>query len=865
MEDSGNSPENRQKPGLAGKIVPAFIRRSFVRKFVATLLIVLVVVGAVSAVAYAQTSAQLSEDVESEYTGVADRYADSIEDWQSERSANVRSTADLNRFQEGGSADVSEFLSSEVERLPADIRAIHFVDLDEREIVNSSENAREGTQLNIVEAPWAWEEFDVANDEVYVSEVEEIQGAPTVSFVSPIPGEDTNRALVITTNLRTVTEGYDDDAVFTQVVNRDGNIVAGEQEQTQLEANLGEFPAYSPLGADSEIVQRGFAGETGFVDGTEKEGLDRDYVTAFAPVDGGETVDLLVTVHVPSDQAFALQSEITSSLLLLMFTTFVGLGAIAVTFGRGTVRSINQLSTKAEALKNGNLDEDFEMNRADEIGDLSRAFGSMRDALRDQIREAQTAREGAEEERERVERINDDLETAAEEYCAVMGAAADGDLSVRADVETENGQMRGIGEDFNAMLDEIEGTIGELKQFAMQVATASEEVTASSEEVRGASEQVTESIQEISDGADRQNDALQRANVQLSELSTAVDDISTTSTDVAEIAERTAVTGREGQSAAQNAIEGMSQIEAESEDTVEAMERLQEEITQIDELLEFITEIASQTNMLALNANIEASRSAANGSGDGFGVVAEEVKQLAAETKDAAEDIETRLERVKAETDRTAEEVRTTREQVSSQTESVKDAADALEEIAEYATETNEGVQAIDSATKEQATATREVVSVLDETATISEETSAESENVAAAAEQQTTALTEMSRSAGDLSMRASQLSAALDRFVTGEDIETTGLSDEGDPATLDTEVAPRDAAEFDDDPVGELPPEDAESSSDDQELSEQADEEAAVDADDTETDTNDDSLDTTDDTDDDMFAFVEDTTRDED
>ena len=837
MGEPDDKSVNKQNPGLGRRLVPGFIRRSFVRKFVATLLIVLLVVGGVSVVAYAQTSAQLSEDVESEYTGVADRHAESLEDWQSERSANVRSTAELNQFQTGGSEDVSQFLTSEVDRLPEDIRAMHFVDLDEREIINSSENAREGTQLNIVEAPWAWEDRELEDDEVYVSDVEEIQGAPTVSYVSPVPNDDTNEVLVITTNLGTVTEGFDsdDDDGFTQVVNRDGNIVAGEQEQTQLEANLGEFPAYSPLGADSAIVDRGFAGETGFLDRTEKEGLDRDYVTAFAPV-GDEDVDLVVAVHVPSDQAFALQSDILSSLLLLMGTMFVGLAAIAVTFGRGTVRSINELSTKAEALKQGNLDEEFEVSRADEIGDLFRAFGSMRDALREQIREAQGARETAEAERERVEQINDDLEKAAEEYCAVMGTAADGDLSVRADVETDNAQMRGIGEDFNAMLDEIEATVAGLKQFAMEVATASEEVTASSEEVRSASQQVTESIQEISDGADRQNDALQRANVQLNDLSTAVEDISTTATDVAEIAQRTAETGREGQSAAQTAIEGMSRIEAESEDTVDAMERLQDEIAQIDELLEFITEIANQTNMLALNANIEASRSAGEGSSDGFGVVAEEVKELASETKDAAEDIEERLDRVKAETDRTAEEVRTTREQISRQTDSVKDAADALEEIAEYATETNEGVQTIDSATREQASATQEVVAVIDETATISEETSAESENVAAAAEQQTTALTEMSRSAGDLSMRASQLSTALDRFVTDEDVETSELETDIDRALPDDERTA-------DTPDGQTDDDSVTATGDDREG----------------------RTETTDDTDEDMFAFVEDAAQSED
>lgn len=767
---SGDAEPTSEELSPRRSIVPGVIGRSFFRKFAVTLLIVVLVVGGVSAFVYAQTSDHLAEDAEVEYTDLAERDAEAIADWSEERSINVQTVSEYSVFAEDDPDEINEFLSGEEERLPDDVETVHRVDLDENVIVASSDEFRVGTQLNIREAPWAWEDQDFEDDDVLVSEVRQIQANPTISFVSPIIESDDNEVLVITSNLDAVVDETDN--VDTQIINEDGEVVAGALGQTELEANLGAFETYTADGEESTVVQEGLAGNVGFIDGSENEEVFPDHVTAYAPV-GEEDTELVVAAHVATDDAYALQDDIVTSMLILVGATLIGLGFVAVAFGRGTVRSINRLSTKANALEQGNLDEEFEeaeIRRADEIGDLFRAFASMRDALRSQITDAEGAKQRAETARADTERMNQHLEAKAEEYQTVMQMAAAGDLSQRMDPESESEAMTAIAEEFNVMLQEIESTVTNLKSFATEVATASEEVTASSEEVRSASQQVTESIQEISDGSERQHSALQSANTEMSDLSSAVEQVATTSSSVATIAERTAKTGREGQSAAQDAIEGMSNIRTESEGTVEAMERLQAEMNQIDELLDFITEIASETNMLALNANIEASRSANSRNDEGFGVVAAEIKELAAETKDATQDIEQRLDRLKSVTDQTAEEVQTTQSQISQQTESVQEAADALEEIAEYAEKTNEGVQRIDTATQQQAKASQQVVSTLKETASISEQTTLESENVAAAAEEQTTALTEMSRSASDLSVRASKLSEALDRFETDEE-----------------------------------------------------------------------------------------------
>ncbi|UTF54068.1 methyl-accepting chemotaxis protein [Natronosalvus rutilus] len=591
-------------------------------------------------------------------------------------------------------------------------------------------------------------------------------GTPVLSYVSSVDGK--NEFLVVSLEM----SAYAEEMIHTENEGRISFIVRETGDGAQVVMDPSEnayFEDYSTKDINFSAV--GTEGEH-FSTEEPNDALasavggdygNEPYIGATARVTEGSP--FLVVVHTPESEAFGFvqdvqQYGIYASIGGILFVMLIG-GVI----GRNTSRSIDRLTTKAERMEEGDLDVEFETQRVDSIGRLYAGFANMRDSLKNQIQNAQNAREEAEQARAETEAINRHLEAKADEYRAVMQETAEGDLTARMDADTDNEAMEDIALEFNAMVAELEETTAGVKAFATDVATASEQVTASSEEVRSASEQVTESVQEISDGAERQNQSLQSVNHEMNGLSTTIEQIAASSNQVADIAERTAQTGKRGRDAAQDAIEGMAEIESESQSAVEEIERLEAEMEQIDELIEFITEVAEQTNMLALNANIEAARS--GDSGEGFSVVAGEVKELAEETKTAAEDIEERLEAIQNQTEQTATEVQLTSDRVAEHTDSVQRAATALDEIADYAGETNVGVQEISAASEEQAASTQEVVSMVDEAATISEETTAESENVAAAAEEQTTALTEVSRSASDLANQAAQLSEALDRFDT--------------------------------------------------------------------------------------------------
>jgi len=728
------------------------IRGSYVARLGTALLGAVALMLVVGVVVQTATATQVRTDAERNLQFSAEVQANELDQWLEGNERQARSTARMSVMGTDDPERIRAELTALIEEghVAEEVVGIHYLDTSEGVFLTSTDERFVGVSPAEQGAPFVstvQEGFDDP-DETYVSRpfTVPIADFPIVAIVTPVPGVE-NRAIVFminptaeTTELRQPVEGG-----FTTVVTADGTAVASPSDRS------------SALSGDRtrQLVSGTGRGESGVVE----SGGD---LVAHA---GLETVDWVLLVQAPADRAFALVGSVRRGLVGMFLVGLLGLAVVAATVGRNTAGRLQSLSASARELGDGRLDTEIEAQRSDELGTLAAELATMRDSMRERIRDLEQARREA-ELRAQDRDMRKHLETKAGEYTDVMDACADGDLTARMDPDSESEAMAAVGESFNAMMDELEAVTDRLKGFADDVAAAAEQVTVSTQEVEGASEQVAESVQEIADGADHQDETLQEIAGEMNALSSTVEEIAASADGVAAVASDSVETGVEARKAAENAIAEMRAVEADSEAAVDAIEGLQGSMAEIEEITEFITDIAEQTNILALNASIEAAR--AGEAGEGFAVVADEVKSLAEETREAAGDIEDRIERVQAETDEAVDSIQETQDLVADGVDTIEDAIGALEEIADYVDDMDNGVQNISSATADQARSVQTVVSMVEDLSSISEETTEEAETVAASAEQQAATLSTISERAADLTERSDRLWEALRSMETG-------------------------------------------------------------------------------------------------
>ncbi len=770
---------------VGGRLLPGFVRRSYLAKFGAALLVVVVCIGAVGAVTYTETSSQLRQSSEAEFTTAAELSSTSVTEWRDERTNNARMLAQYGVLESGKYAEVREFLEGELDSLPADVRNLHYVNFANQEVVASTDDKLQGERLNAEETPWSEQGVVYGSNGVFVSKPYVKDGATRVAYVAHIETDLGRRAAVVmttsmtavTTNFRKPTEGS-----FTQLVGGKGAVLA---DGSQI-ATLGPYVA----NGSSSVVG---ATEPGFVSaGSVAKEMESDHVVAYAPVEGTSWV---VALHVPTSEAYALQSTVSENVLLMLGVALAGLGFIGLTLGRGTVSALNVLERKAEALERGEYDTNLQVGREDEIGRLFASFASLRDTVQERIREAESQQEAAEAARSAAEEAQSEAEAAREraeaarqeseqqarqleetaaEFSETMAAYADGDLTVRLDEDVDQAAMADVAASFNEMAADMESTVAEVVSFADEVAAASDEASARAETVEQTGREVSDAVGRISERTDEQRDELEGVAGETDEMSATIEEVAASADEVAETSQSAAALGDDGREAASEAVAELRDIETETERTAEAVGELESRMAEIEEIVDVITDIAEQTNMLALNANIEAAR--ADQSGDGFAVVADEVKDLADETKESAEEIEALVAEVREQTDESVTAMDAIRDRVSDGVETVEATEDTLSDIVARIEEADTGVQEISRAMDDQASSVTDVSAAVDDVVSLGEETAEEAGQAAEAAGEQAATLSAVAEQTRTLSDRAAALRDRVDQF----EVDAGAVSDEG-------------------------------------------------------------------------------------
>ncbi|WP_185268049.1 methyl-accepting chemotaxis protein [Halopseudomonas xiamenensis] len=311
---------------------------------------------------------------------------------------------------------------------------------------------------------------------------------------------------------------------------------------------------------------------------------------------------------------------------------------------------------------------------------------------------------------------------------------ADGDLTAEATVTEDF--TGAIADSINYSIDQLRALVETINHTALQVAAAAQETQGTAMHLAEASEH---QAQEIAG-----------ASAAVNEMAVSIDQVSANAAESAAVAERSVAIANKGNEVVQSTIAGMDVIREQIQDTSKRIKRLGESSQEIGDIVSLINDIADQTNILALNAAIQASM--AGDAGRGFAVVADEVQRLAERSSAATKQIEALVKTIQTDTNEAVISMEQTTSEVVSGARLTQDAGVALEEIEKVSTSLAALIQNISNAARQQASSAGHISNTMNVIQEITSQTSA--------------GTTTTARSIGELATLAESMRQSVDGFT---------------------------------------------------------------------------------------------------
>jgi len=340
---------------------------------------------------------------------------------------------------------------------------------------------------------------------------------------------------------------------------------------------------------------------------------------------------------------------------------------------------------------------------------------------------------------------------------------AEGDFTanVRLSSKDELGRLSRVLQEMN---DSLKSIITNVQRASMEVGCTAQALSTSSENMKASTDQISSTTQEMATGAGHEAKKISEVSRAMKEMSESVQQVARNSQKAAEGATSASTNAQHVGKMSGEVAQKMNEIQSTVDNSAVVIKQLDGKSHKIGEIIGVITNIADQTNLLALNAAIEAARAGEHGRG--FAVVADEVRKLAEESRSAAKQITGLVKEIQQGTMQAVVTMEQGTKTVGEGTKTIGETVFAINQIVKVAGDVANMVQEIAAAAQEQSDSVEEVTASVEDVSTIIEESAAGSQQTSATAEEQARSMDELLNQAKELAVLSEELQMSTSHFM---------------------------------------------------------------------------------------------------
>lgn len=344
-----------------------------------------------------------------------------------------------------------------------------------------------------------------------------------------------------------------------------------------------------------------------------------------------------------------------------------------------------------------------------------------------------------------------------------LDALSDGNFKKVEKYSSRKDEFGLISRATNTLIEKLDDIVTNIKNSASLVGSSSDELSDMADQISKTAEDVSHAVMEIASGASQQADEIQSASDNVGRIGDAVGSVQSSSNDLTTLADKMKEASEISSTSLGSLQDSSAQMTAKIDDISSTIQATKDAVNNISEKVEGITSIATQTNLLSLNASIEAAR--AGEAGKGFAVVAEEIGKLAEDSKQMADDIRKEMEILLKQSEAAVDAAADVKNGNTDQQIALGETLDAVNGMLEDIRSTVGGVQLISEGADTCESSKNAVVDTMSALSAISEENAASSQETGASMQELSATVTTLAGSANDLKEIANKLNEEMKFF----------------------------------------------------------------------------------------------------